>query len=284
MSAQLPAPGEVFLDHVGLFVPAMDEAASVLERCGFRLTPYTVHRDGDPPAPTGTANRCAMLRRGYVEVLTAASDTPLARQLRQQVGRYVGWHLVAFASSDAEAQHARLDVAGFPPLPIVRLRRPATDGSEARFTVVRFPPGVMPEGRIQFLTHHTEAAVWREEDMAQPNGAVSLEEVTIVVPDPDEATARYRKFVGPVPVQGGNDVPLHRGRLRILGAEAFAREMPFVRIPSLPFIAAVRLGVADLGRARSAIDFPKHETGGGAFAVVLPPAAGGTFVFSNPPG
>ena len=41
MPTQLPPPGAVFLDHVAHFVPAMDMAAAALERCGFRLTPFT---------------------------------------------------------------------------------------------------------------------------------------------------------------------------------------------------------------------------------------------------
>jgi hypothetical protein len=32
MAAQLPGPGEVFLDHVAHFVPAIDEAAAAFER------------------------------------------------------------------------------------------------------------------------------------------------------------------------------------------------------------------------------------------------------------
>ena len=84
MPSQLPPPGSVFLDHAAHFVPAMDMAAAALERCGFRLTPFTAqaNRVDGAVVPTGTGNRCVMLRRGYVEVLTAiptvAGDTDLA--------------------------------------------------------------------------------------------------------------------------------------------------------------------------------------------------------------
>ena len=76
MANQLPAPGETFLDHIAHFVPAMEPAAAAFERCGFRLTPFTVqtNREGGATVASGTGNRCAMLRNGYVEILVATSD------------------------------------------------------------------------------------------------------------------------------------------------------------------------------------------------------------------
>src|ERR1700730_8263295 len=129
MPPQLPPPGAVFLDHVAHFVPGMDAAAAALERCGFRLTPLTAHANpGEGAAvPTGTGNRCVMLRRGYVEVLTATStvagDTDLARQLRERIADHVGLHLAAFSSADTAAEHRRLAVLGVPTLPLVEMRR-----------------------------------------------------------------------------------------------------------------------------------------------------------------
>ena len=75
MTNQLPPAGAVFLDHVAHFVPEMDAAATALERCGFRLTPFTVqtNRVNEEAVPAGTGNRCAMLRQGYLEILTATA-------------------------------------------------------------------------------------------------------------------------------------------------------------------------------------------------------------------
>src|SRR3977135_669230 len=110
MPNQLPAPGAVFLDHVAHFVPEMEAAAAALERCGFRPTPFTAqtNRVDGMPVPAGTGNRCAMLRQGYVEILTATADTELARQLRERIADHVGLHLAAFSSADAGAEHQRL--------------------------------------------------------------------------------------------------------------------------------------------------------------------------------
>src|SRR2546423_5355104 len=101
MTNQLPQPGAVFLDHVAHFVPEMDAAAAALERCGFRLTPLTAqtNRVDGQPVPAGTGNRCAMLRQGYVEILTAIAtprgNTQLARQLRERIAHQVRLHLPA---------------------------------------------------------------------------------------------------------------------------------------------------------------------------------------------
>ena len=130
MPNQLPSPGAIFLDHVAHFVPESDTAAAVLERCGFCLTPFTAQTnrvDGEA-VPAGTGNRCAMLRQGYVEILTAVAtpsgDTDLARQLRERIADHVGLHLAAFSSADAAAEDRRLAAAGFATLPLVDMRRP----------------------------------------------------------------------------------------------------------------------------------------------------------------
>ena len=43
--------------------------------------------------PSGTANRLARLRRGFIESLAATHETALTRQLGQALGRYEGIHL-----------------------------------------------------------------------------------------------------------------------------------------------------------------------------------------------
>src|SRR5262249_50645036 len=93
MTQQLPGPRAVFLDHVAHFAPEMDAAADALQRCGFRLTPFTAQNRVDGrPVPANTGNRCAMLRQGYVEILTATADTELARHcanVSQTISGYI---------------------------------------------------------------------------------------------------------------------------------------------------------------------------------------------------
>jgi hypothetical protein len=284
MPNQLPAPGEVFLDHTAFFVPAIDAAATALERCGFRLTPFTVqtNREGDATVPSGTGNRCAMLCNGYLELLTATSDTPLSAQLRERIADRVGIHLAAFGSADAGAEHRRLGDAGFPTLPLVDMRRPVGDDF-ARFTIARVAHGTMPEGRAQFLTHHTEKLVWLSDMLDHPNGAEALSALWIATDDPAEPAARYARFTGrPARHDSGMaTVTLERGALHIATPAHLKAEFGIVPAGKLPCLTAASIAVASLERvesclAASGVAYRRVSSG---VAVTLPPALGDTLIF-----
>jgi glyoxalase-like protein len=288
MGGQLPGEGAVFLDHVAHFVPALDPAAEALQRCGFRLTPFTAqtNRINGPPLAAGTGNRCAMLRRGYVEILAATDDTPLAQQLAERLAHHVGIHLAAFSSADAEGEHRRLAAAGFPVVPLVDMRRrvtTATGEEEARFTIARIAPGIMPEGRMQFLTHHTENLVWREPYLDHPNGAQALSALWIAAADLEDPIRRFAQFTGR-PAQRDGDVAsiaLERGMLRFASPEFLQHAFGVAPGPPLPYLAAYEIEVADLDRLRRLLDAagltPRAFAGGAA--LTLPPAISGTIVF-----
>jgi Glyoxalase-like domain len=288
MTGQLPGAGQVFLDHVAHFVPAMDVAAESLERCGFRMTPFTAQTnlvDGEPVA-AGTANRCAMLRRGYIEILAATSDTTLAQQLAERLTRHVGLHLAAFSTADAAGERQRLAVAGFPVLPLVDMRRPvATDGGEdwARFTIARIAPSIMPEGRMQFLTHHTEELVWREPYLDHPNGAHALTAVWVAAADPAEPAERFARFIGrPIRPEGEvSTIPLDRGAIRIATPEFLDSRLGIAPGPPLPYLAGYEIGVASHQQLteRLAAAGLVYIPLGDRMAVTLPPSIGCTILF-----
>jgi Glyoxalase-like domain len=290
MTGQLPQPGAVFLDHVAHFVPAMDMAAQALQRCGFKLTPFTLqtNRVEGTPVLAGTGNRCAMFRQGYVEILAATADTPLAQQLADRLTHHVGLHLAAFSTADAAFEHQRLMAAGFPVLPLVDMRRPvATDSGEdwARFSIARIAPGVMPEGRMQFLTHHTEALVWREPDLDHPNGARALGAVWIAAADPAEPARRFAKFTGRQIRRAGEvlTIPLERGAVRIATPEYLERELGVEPGPPLPYLAAYEVEVASLPQLAEHLDSAGlvHLPISDGFAVPLPSSIGGTIIFRS---
>jgi len=288
MRRQLPEPEAVFLDHVAHFAPAIDPAAAALERCGFRLTPFAIqtNRVDGKPAAAGTGNRCAMLRRGYVEILVATEDTPLARQLDERLARHVGLHLAAFSSADAAAEHRRLAGVGFPVQPLVDMRRPvATEDGEqdARFTIARIAAGIMPEGRMQFLTHHTERLVWREPYLDHPNGAQALTSLWVAAADPDEPARRFARFTGRPARRDGKvaTIALERGALRFASPEFLQHEFGIAPGPPPPYLAAYEIEVAGLDRLRKFLEpagLPSRLTADGV-AVTLPPALGGAVVF-----
>ena len=83
MARQLPERDEVFVDHVGYFVQDLAAAGAQLERLGFRVSAVNVQTNADASGalkPSGTSNRLAKLRFGFLELLAATHDTPLAEQ------------------------------------------------------------------------------------------------------------------------------------------------------------------------------------------------------------
>ncbi|MFW5680860.1 MAG: VOC family protein [Pseudomonadota bacterium] len=288
MRRQVPGAGEVFLDHVAWFAAEMQAAEAALAAMGFTLTPFTRQMNASPegPVPAGMANRCAMLGAGYLEFLTAVGDTPLARQFHRQLARYRGLHLIAFTVADAEAERARLRVAGFDAQPPVHLRRLvelAEGGTgEAAFTVVRVPPNTMPEGRIQVLTHHTPDLVWQRRWTTQANAVESLEAVLLAVADPAEAGERFARFVDRPAVSladGRRLIALERGVL--VFAEPVWVEAHVAPVPvAAPVIAAVALGSADLATTSVALAAAGAMQVAGGYA--LPAPLGGAVTLVQP--
>jgi hypothetical protein len=293
MAKQLPGPGEVFLDHTGFFVADIDAAAAALERCGFQLTPFSVQTNTVDGAtvPAGTGNRLAMLRNGYLELLTATpsptGDTPLAAQLRERVAHHTGLHLAAFSTADAAAEHRRLAGAGFATLPLVDMRRPVKvpgRGNEfARFSIARIAHGVMPEGRAQFLTHHTEPLVWPAHTLDHQNGAEALTALWIAADDVAEAATRYARFTGrPARPEGEvTTIRLDRGALHFAPLAYLHKALGVAPGGPLPCLAAASVAAASLEKLEACLagSGTTYRRVAAGIAVTLPPALGDTLIF-----
>ena len=287
---QVPAPGELVLDHVAHFVPHIDEASAALERLGFTVTPFSAHshrlQPGGPLAPAGTGNRCVMLDHGYLEIVTPTAGTPSAAQLRAAINRYAGVHLIAFGTAAPEADHARLEKEGFAPLAPVALQREigtAGGTGTVRFTVVRVPPSAMPEGRIQFCRQDTPELIWQERWLAHANCAMGLTGVLLCVADPQEAARRYSRYTGlPALISGSVwRIESARGYLLFLDPDALERRLE-VEPPSLPWMAGYVLESKDIAASgdvlrRSGVRV--HPLGSGRLLVKLPAAVGGIAIF-----
>ena len=290
---ELPRGDAVFLDHLAHWVGDIAAAAALLERLGFRPTPYAEHTHSlapdTPPVPAGSANHCVMLAAGYLEVLTPIGDTPIAREVRAALDRYTGVHLAAFCTENTPAHRERLQSLGFPQRPCVTLTRESAsaDGSPCtlRFTVARPQVGCLAEGRVQFLTHHTPEQLWQRRWLDHPNGARALTDMLFCVEDADEARARYTRYLDrePQEVEGGCVFALDRGRLALLTAEAITESLPGTAIPRTPCMAAYAIECTDLARTRETLDAGAIEfLAETESALVVPPtpALGGTIVFT----
>lgn len=294
-SSLVPADHEVYLDHVGLFVPDFDASPRRLQELGFSLTPFVAHmastEPGVAPTPSGTGNQCAIFGQGYLEMLGPTVDTPLSRQLRAQLDRYPGWHLIAFAANHPEENHDRIGRDGFRPLPLVRLARPVpTDTGEetCRFSVIRVPPEVMPEGRIQIVTHHTPELVWQPRYQHQPNGVTALTGVLVCVDDPRETAERFCRFVGVEPVEKADawEMGLREGRVVFIEGGHFRELYPGRELPCTPYIAEVSMRTGDVAATQRYFDSAgiRYEVpGDGSVRVPGAEALGASFLFHESP-
>jgi hypothetical protein len=254
---QLPRGDGVFLDHVGYFVADLDCCGRQLERLGFRVSLTNVQTNAGANGelkPSGTSNRLAKLKFGFIEMLAATHDTPLADQFKQALARYSGLHLIALSHDDIPAQRARLIEAGFAMQDVIELKRrdrTLPGEPEIHFSVLRPQPGVMAEGRVQWVKPHTPETVWRSETLTTENGAEGLTDMLVCVDDPAAVAARYARYVGRAPaVRGGmNAIVLDRGGLVFVDAEQAEKILPDFRLPSLPFMVGQALR-ADLTLTR----------------------------------
>lgn len=272
------------LDHVAHYLPHMANASSALIELGFTLTPFSAqsHRlePSAPLLPAGTANRCVMLRSGYLEFLTPTHDTPNARQLHAALARYTGVHLIAFGTSAPQADFAHLTAQGFAPLPPLALQRTVATGNTdatARFTVVRVAPAAMAEGRVQYCQHHTPEVVWQTRWLAHANHAVGLAGVLICVADPAEAAQRYARFTGLSVYQSGNAWRLDTERGYLLFANTATVQQTFGLVaPAVPWIAGYVIDSDDMNATRELI---AGDALGERMLVRLPDALGGLVIF-----
>jgi Glyoxalase-like domain len=260
---RLPIGEQIFLDHVGHFVRDAQAASRALHRVGFAPTPLSIQADKDASTgrlvPTGLGNITAMFARGYLEVLFKNSDTPLAGEFDAALARRAGLHLAAFSVTDAAAARERLAATGLAVRDLVRMQRPVeTDNGPgiAAFTISRVKPMTMPEGRIQILTHHTEATVWQPRWLSHPNGVCDLVDVVIAVADVEEAAQRFARFTGRTATftPGGALIRLDRGGVYLVSRDRASEKLPEVPITSLPFMIGYALGVESLATAEAAVD------------------------------
>jgi hypothetical protein len=289
---QLPVGDEVFLDHVGYFTADLAAAGAQLDRLGFGVSPVNLQQNAGADGrltPSGTSNRLAVLRRGFLELLAATHDTPLADQLAAALQRYAGLHLIAFSHADIPAQRERLMSLGFAMQEVVNLRRhkrTAEGVREVRWSVLRPQPGVMPEGRVQFAYCHTPELTWNEPSPPLANGADGLGDILVCAADRHETAARFGRFAGrdASDEDGFGILPLDRGRVVVAGPDVLSA-LPNVPSPHLPWMAGQALRCTDLAMVRETLAraaIRPLADGDGIICVSPGDALGSLLVFHEP--
>lgn len=280
---------EIGLDHVGLFSAALEMISAQYEQLGFCLTPQSQHANspgpGLPAVMRGTANRCAMLKQGYIELLAVVDPDLDGLGVPDALARYAGMHILAFQTQDPEHTQTRLQAAGFSAA-VAHLQRSVNtpDGSGlARFTQLRTPPEAMPEGRVFILRHETPELVWQPAYLSHPNTAVALAEIIVAVDDLAQAGQRYaRYFDCPAETAAGKaSYVLRQGTFTLMLASALEQAFPQVTIPTLPFPAVLVIDVLSLETAAQVLisNNVPFERGAGQLVVAAEFAGGAIMVF-----
>jgi catechol 2,3-dioxygenase-like lactoylglutathione lyase family enzyme len=273
------------LDHVGIAVHDLDAAAEQYRRLGFQLTPRGYHTlpakpDGERPR-VGSGNNCAMLERGYIELIGIVDPNYVGR-LRDDLARYEGLHIVAFGTMDTQAAIKSLHSSGIPGAAARLLERPIEHAGKteiARFEIIDFGD-VLPELYSFAIRHATPGALWKPELLTHPNGAKSLESITVAVADVGEFADRLGRTVGSgAKGTTTKTVELERGKVRVVGPEWSSSEAK--KTPPLPAVVEMTLGTSRLALAadvlsKASISFGRN---GQSLKVAAADACGVTIEF-----
>jgi hypothetical protein len=191
------------LDHVGVVVRDLTDSAKAYRRLGFTLSPVARHSGAtEPGGPTvlrATANRCAMFKRGYIELISVVDPSLPGAAIGNRISAAEGIHIVAFGCDDIEEASVELQRRGFDVSATVYLERTAETPNGARLAkFVRAPTTHvdMPEAEIFHIKHLTRDVVWQPQLLEHYNGVVGLEEIVVQVANLEEAASRFERYLG----------------------------------------------------------------------------------------
>ncbi len=225
------------LDHTGQMRADLDAGAAAWERLGFLLSPETPQQGAVPGTggmqPWATANRCALFREGYLELIGIRAPDRF-NPWAHFIARHEGIHIAAFRCASADGAWPDMAALGFAP-PVQRAR--STPAGEMRFRNIFSEDASWPEGRIIVIEHQTPDVLWRPELLEHPNGARALRQCLFVSDSPDELAARLAGF--------GAD----SAGYAVLSAAAYADQFPGEAAPPLPCMAGHVIAFADPERA-----------------------------------
>src|SRR5262249_49050285 len=163
-SASVTQPFAVDLDHVGVAIRDLDAGERAFRRLGFNLTTRSFHRGsripGAPIEEWGSGNHCAMLQRGYLEIIRL-TDPAKFSSVQPMRGMYQGARIVAFEPRSILHVHHELTARHLPVDDIRELERMAAygpDGRERRrvaFHNMYWTRAHFTEARLQYTEHLT---------------------------------------------------------------------------------------------------------------------------------
>jgi len=237
------------IDHGIVGVRDLESARRAFAHLGFALSPRGRHTGW------GTANYCAMMTRGYIELLGIVDPARFTNNLDRFLETREGVLGLALASGDAAETARALAVRGVPvdgPKDLKRTIECPDGAVEPAFRLVHLPPEATPGAPAFVCQHLTPELVWNPAWMTHPNGAVALASMTGVVADPGTAALAHGVLFGAENISvrdGVVEVATGRGRLRLCAPDDLARLYPgIVGLPGglASGLVGLRVAVADL--------------------------------------
>lgn len=210
------------LDHLVIDTREhLGDAAAVMERLGFAVTPTSHHT-------LGSDNRLIILSSNYIELLGFESAEALTR--KELLNFPTGLNGIVFRAEDASELYRMLSERGLPVEPPLEFSRPVAVGSKietARFRTVRFKPGLFGDVRVYFCQHLTPELVWMAEWQRHGNGAVDVVGVTMVAEQAKNAVDLFARVFGSDSVATSADgwvLQAKNARIDIRGASDYRKE------------------------------------------------------------
>lgn len=246
------------LDHLGAIINDLAAGARRWEKLGFALSPVSRQSgrmpDRNEEGPWATANRCAIFKRGYLEligVVDAATFNPWTKFL----ARFEGLHLLALRVPNADEAYAEFAKrTATLNAPVQRARKLDVDGAEAtmRFRNIFSKDASYPEGRYIVLEHQTPDYLWQPRYQAHPNGALALDAALVCANDVPAQGARLETITGVPAAKGADGVlrffPAGGGCVELHSAAAIEARYGW-RPGALPCFAGVEVRFADRAHA-----------------------------------
>jgi hypothetical protein len=269
------------LDHLVLPTADLAIARTRLAALGFTVAPQGVH-------PFGTINACVYFGDGtFIEPLAIENPASVETAaeggnsfiLRDRLFRGTygdeGLSAVAFATKDADADHAAFVDAGISAGAMVEFSRPSLDAA-GRADVASFRLAFASDGSPGAFLFTCERrkvpAIDRSTLERHANGATRITQIDAVAPDAD-AFARFLAKAANASVTADRKIALSNGMLNVSKASQAAD----------PRFTAVSFGIRDLAAASALFNANgiDYETRDNALHVPAAPGQGFEFIFEE---
>src|SRR5260370_2347480 len=186
------------IDHAGVTVRDLDQAAENWKRLGFTVSPRGTHS-----AKMGSGNYTIMLDPDYLELLGVLVETEHNAPTRAFLEkRGEGIERVAFTAVDSAAGAEEIRAHGYEPLGPTDFERPVTmpDGSlsAAKFRIFQWPIEEAPAGLRIFACHHkTPGTGWIPQLQKHANAPETLQLLLGAPPAPAHDTPHLSRIAAP---------------------------------------------------------------------------------------